>query len=234
MPTSSRARAVGRLFASGVRFPKIVAAALELERRGERLSSVRLAEAPWGAVLQVVEGALAEMDGQLLLPLEGSDLDADGAFALAEAAEQDGDLASARALVRARGPPRRDRSGHPVQPRQRPRRARPRARGGDRLPARDRPRPGHGGRMVQPGRPHGEDGPGGGGARGLRARVRDRSGLRGRPPQRGAPAHAAAAGSRRRPALWSGSSGVAGGRGRDPAPSRASLPARGAGAGTRE
>lgn len=57
---------------------------------------MRLAEAPWGAVLQVIEGAFAEMDGQLLLPLEGSNLDADSAFALAEAAEQDGDLASAR------------------------------------------------------------------------------------------------------------------------------------------
>ncbi|RBP11206.1 tetratricopeptide repeat protein [Roseiarcus fermentans] len=90
------ARAVGQLLSSGARLQRIVAAALELERRGERLSSVRLAEAPWGAVLQVVEGALADMDGQLLLPLEGSDLDADGAFALAEAAEREGDLASAR------------------------------------------------------------------------------------------------------------------------------------------
>ena len=90
------ARAAGQLYSSGVRFPKIIAAAYALERRGERLSSVRLAEAPWGAVLQVLEGALAEIDGQLLLPLEGSDLDADGAFALAEESEQEGDLVSAR------------------------------------------------------------------------------------------------------------------------------------------
>jgi tetratricopeptide (TPR) repeat protein len=90
------ARAAGHLYASGAKFPKIIAAALALERRGERLSSVRLAEAPWGAVLQVFEGALAEMDGQLLLPLEGSNLDADGAFALADEAEQEGDLLSAR------------------------------------------------------------------------------------------------------------------------------------------
>ncbi|HKN29581.1 MAG TPA: tetratricopeptide repeat protein, partial [Roseiarcus sp.] len=54
------------------------------------------AEAPWGAVLQVLEGALAEIDGQLLLPLEGADLDADAAFALGEESEQEGDLLSAR------------------------------------------------------------------------------------------------------------------------------------------
>ena len=90
------ARAAGQLYSSGVKFPKIIAAAHALERRGERLSSVRLAEAPWGAVLKVLEGALAEIDGQFLLPLEGSDVDADGAFALAEASEQDGDLVAAR------------------------------------------------------------------------------------------------------------------------------------------
>jgi tetratricopeptide (TPR) repeat protein len=90
------ARAAARLSASGVKFPKVIAAALALERRGERLSSVRLAEAPWGEVLQVLEGTLAEIDGQLLLPLEGPDLDADGAFALAEESEREADLASAR------------------------------------------------------------------------------------------------------------------------------------------
>ena len=90
------ALAAGRLFAAGVTFPKIIAAALALERGGERLSSVRLAEAPWGEVLRVLEGTLAKIDGQLLLPLEGSDLDADGAFALAEESEREGDLQSAK------------------------------------------------------------------------------------------------------------------------------------------
>ena len=60
------------------------------------LSAVRLAEAPWGELLQVFEGALAEIDGQLLLPLHGPDIDADEAFARAEASEQEGDLDSAR------------------------------------------------------------------------------------------------------------------------------------------
>jgi tetratricopeptide (TPR) repeat protein len=90
------ARAAGRLHAAGVTFPKIIAAAIALERRGESLSSVRLAEAPWGEVLRILEGTLMKIDGQLLLPLEGSDLDADGAFALAEEREREGDLVAAK------------------------------------------------------------------------------------------------------------------------------------------
>jgi Tetratricopeptide repeat len=90
------ARAVGQLFSSGVVFPKIITAALALERQGERLSNVRLAGAPWGEVLKVLEGTLAEIDGQFLLPLDGSDLDADRVFALAEESEQEGDLVTAR------------------------------------------------------------------------------------------------------------------------------------------
>ena len=90
------ARAVGRLIAAGAKFPKIIVAALALESRGVSLCAVRLAEAPWGELLQVFEGALAEIDGQLLLPLQGPDMDADEAFARAEASEQEGDLDSAR------------------------------------------------------------------------------------------------------------------------------------------
>ena len=90
------ARAVGRLVAAGAKFPRVIGAALALEQRGMSLSGVRLAEAPWGELVQVLEGALAGIDGQLLLPLEGPDIDADEAFARAEAAEQEGDLDSAR------------------------------------------------------------------------------------------------------------------------------------------
>ena len=82
------ARAVGRLFAAGAKFPKIIVAALALEERGMSLSGVRLAEAPWGELMRVFEGALAEIDGQLILPLEGSDVGADEAFARAEASER--------------------------------------------------------------------------------------------------------------------------------------------------
>jgi tetratricopeptide (TPR) repeat protein len=90
------ARAIGRLFAAGVKFAKIVAAAHALERRGVSLSSVRLAEAPWGELLQDLEGRLARLDGQLLLPFDSDNLDADAAFARAEASERSGELEEAR------------------------------------------------------------------------------------------------------------------------------------------
>ena len=93
------ARAAGRLSAEGATFPKVIAAALALEQRGMSLSGVRLAEAPWGELVQVLEGGLAQADGQLLLPLEkGSDVDADEVFARAEEYEQEGDLEMAERL----------------------------------------------------------------------------------------------------------------------------------------
>ena len=92
------ARAVGRLSSEGATFPKIIAAALALEQRGMSLSGVRLAEAPWGELVQVLESGLAQADGQLLLPLEGSDVDADEVFARAEEYEQEGDLELAERL----------------------------------------------------------------------------------------------------------------------------------------
>lgn len=90
------ARAVSRLNADGVGFAKIISVALALERQGTRLSNVRLEETPWGELLQRVEGLFAKLDGQLLLPLDGPDIDADEAFARGEDSERAGDLASAR------------------------------------------------------------------------------------------------------------------------------------------
>src|SRR5271165_2332258 len=92
------ARAVGRLSAEGATFPKIIAAALALEQRGMSLSGIRLAEAPWGELVQVLEGGLARIDGQLLLPLEGSNVDAEEVFGRAEEYEQEGDLELAERL----------------------------------------------------------------------------------------------------------------------------------------
>ena len=89
------ARAVGRLSGEGAAFPKIIAAALALEERGMSLSGVRLAEAPWGELVQVLDGGVAQVDGQLVLSLEGSDVNSDEAFAAAEAYEQAGDLEQA-------------------------------------------------------------------------------------------------------------------------------------------
>jgi tetratricopeptide (TPR) repeat protein len=92
------ARAVGRLSGEGAAFPKIIAAALALEERGMSLSGVRLAKAPWGEVVQVLDGGVAQVDGQLVLSLEGSDVNSDEAFARAEEYEQEGDLESAERL----------------------------------------------------------------------------------------------------------------------------------------
>jgi tetratricopeptide (TPR) repeat protein len=92
------ARAVGRLSDEGAAFPKVIAAALALEGRGLSLSGVRLAEASWGELVQVLDGAVAQVDGQLVLALEGSDVNSDEAFAGAEAYEQAGDLEQAERL----------------------------------------------------------------------------------------------------------------------------------------
>lgn len=92
------ARAVGRLSREGAAFPKIIAAALVLDERGMCLSGVRLAESPWGELVQVLDGGLAQMDGQLVLAFEGSDVTSDEAFAGAEAYEQGGELEKAERL----------------------------------------------------------------------------------------------------------------------------------------
>jgi len=89
------ARAVARLLSSGVSFGRVVAAALALNHRGASLSGARLTQAPWGEVLQEIEGQFARLDGQLLLPVSGEDIVADEAFASAERSEDAGDLAAA-------------------------------------------------------------------------------------------------------------------------------------------
>jgi tetratricopeptide (TPR) repeat protein len=90
------ARSVGRLLAAGARLGRVVAAALALQDRGLSLSGARLSESSWGEILRDIEGQPARLDGQLLLPIQGEDIDANQAFARAEAGEAAGDLASAR------------------------------------------------------------------------------------------------------------------------------------------
>jgi len=87
---------VRRLLSGGAKLGKIVAAALALEQTGMSLSSTRLSEAPWGEILQEIDGRPASLDGQMFLPIEGEDIGADTAFARAEASEADGDLAAAQ------------------------------------------------------------------------------------------------------------------------------------------
>jgi tetratricopeptide (TPR) repeat protein len=90
------ARSVARLIGTGASLGKIAAAAVALDRSGPGLSGVRLSQAPWGEILQEIDGRLARLDGQFFLPMEGEELDADEAFAKAEMAEADGRLADAR------------------------------------------------------------------------------------------------------------------------------------------
>ncbi len=59
------------------------------------LSGVRLAKVSWGELVQVLDGGVAQVDGQLVLSLQGSDVNSDEAFAAAEAYEQAGDLEQA-------------------------------------------------------------------------------------------------------------------------------------------
>ncbi len=62
------------------------------------LSGARLAEAPWGELVQVLDGRVAQVDGQLVLSLDGSDVNSDEAFAGAEAYERAGNLEQAERL----------------------------------------------------------------------------------------------------------------------------------------
>lgn len=89
------ARAISRLAASGPSFGKVVSAALALEQHGLNLATARLSESSWGEILQEIEGQPAKLDGQLLLPLHGDDIDANEAFARAEANEESGDPVNA-------------------------------------------------------------------------------------------------------------------------------------------
>ena len=85
------ARAVGQLFGEGAAFPKIIAAALALEERGMSLSGVRLAEAPWGELVQVRQGRAGGRSTRALARRLRR-------FAGAESYEQAGELEQAERL----------------------------------------------------------------------------------------------------------------------------------------
>lgn len=94
------AREVRRLLDRGLGLPEIVEAAVTLRRTGRGLSDSRLSEAPWGEIVQEVAGRLARLDGQFALPLPEAGPGPDDAFAQAEAAEGQGDLAQAERWYR--------------------------------------------------------------------------------------------------------------------------------------
>lgn len=94
------AREVARLLDGGLGLAAIVEAAVILRRTGRGLFDTRLAETPWGEIVQEVAGRLGRLDGQYALPLGRAGVGADEAFALAEEAELAGDLATAERWYR--------------------------------------------------------------------------------------------------------------------------------------
>jgi tetratricopeptide (TPR) repeat protein len=94
------AREVKRLLDQGHALATIVLASLALRRSNACLSGVRVAEAPWGEIVQETCDGLASLDGQLALPLPHDAANADDLFERAEDAEASGDLVAAERLYR--------------------------------------------------------------------------------------------------------------------------------------
>jgi tetratricopeptide (TPR) repeat protein len=91
------AREAGRLIARGIGFRQIVEAAIALRRRGNTLAEARLTEGASGALVRELGGQIAELSGQLTMRLDEAP-SVDELVAAAEAAEEEGDLATAESL----------------------------------------------------------------------------------------------------------------------------------------
>jgi tetratricopeptide (TPR) repeat protein len=95
-PDLLAAREVSRLLSEGFRLQEIVPAAVKLAGAGYRLSDTRLAQSPWGEILQQFRGQLGRLDGQFALPLPTEELvTLEDAFGRAEACEAEEDWAGA-------------------------------------------------------------------------------------------------------------------------------------------
>ncbi len=96
------AREAARLLKRGVALGDVLEAAMSLRRRGGHLSEARLTEGPSGTLVREVAGQLAELSGQLQMPLEGRPerkmRSIDDLLVEAEEAELAGDLAAAESL----------------------------------------------------------------------------------------------------------------------------------------
>lgn len=97
------AREAARLLKRGVAIGDVLEAATALRRRGTHLAEARLAEGPSGELLREVAGQLAELSGQLTMPLGMGPLEKkprslDDLLADAEQAEDEGDHATAESL----------------------------------------------------------------------------------------------------------------------------------------
>jgi tetratricopeptide (TPR) repeat protein len=92
------AREAGRLLARGIALRQVLEAAVALRRRGSHLAESRLAEGPSGELLRELGGQLAELSGQLTMPLDHEVRSIDDLVAAAERAEESEDLATAESL----------------------------------------------------------------------------------------------------------------------------------------
>ena len=92
------AREAGRLLARGIELYRVLEAAVSLRRRGHSLAETRLTEGPSGELVRELSGQLAELSGQLTMPLDREARSIDELVAAAESAEETGDLATAESL----------------------------------------------------------------------------------------------------------------------------------------
>ena len=92
------AREAGRLLARGIELHQILEAAAALRRRGHDLAETRLTLGPSGELVRELSGQLAELSGQLTMPLDRGARSVDELVAAAESAEETGDLAIAESL----------------------------------------------------------------------------------------------------------------------------------------
>jgi tetratricopeptide (TPR) repeat protein len=92
------AREASRLLARGIALRRVLEAAIALRRRGSHLAESRLTEGPSGELLRDLSGQLAELSGQLTMPLDQDVPGVDELVAAAEQAEECEDLAAAENL----------------------------------------------------------------------------------------------------------------------------------------
>jgi len=96
------AREAARLLKRGVALGDVLDAAISLRRRGGHLAEARLTEGPSGELVREIAGQLAELSGQLTMPLrmraEQKARSIDDLLLEAEEAEERGDHAAAESL----------------------------------------------------------------------------------------------------------------------------------------
>jgi tetratricopeptide (TPR) repeat protein len=92
------AREAARLLKRGVPLADVLDASLALRRRGSHLAEARLTEGPSGELVREIAGQLAELSGQLTMPLDRAPRSIDDLLVEAEQAEEQGDLATAESL----------------------------------------------------------------------------------------------------------------------------------------